>query len=365
MDPGVAGHLIGQGAALGVIHVLSGRWIEYTHQHLSPIPPPTNPPERRVALTGRPCPTLYSGPDHISALAALTATVPPYKAFMAGVQWGLGHSTGLIIVTGIFVSVEHEVMDRVAGYFEWVVGFLMILLGVWTMWRAFHPPKDSLAALTPREKASFSVSPVQRLSGEEDSKKTSKSLHREAPGGSGINESNSTGRGGEGEDEDAGEAVVVNFDDKGTPEESPGSTASGTEEEKQEEKSGRKWWRPTQIKEKILSFVVGIVHGVAGPGGILGVLPAVQLRDWSKSSLYLATFCIISSVTMGVFAAIYGGITHGLGKRMGEHDKKSGKQRAEKLEFGLKIFSALLSFVVGVLWIVLSATGKMGEVFPE
>ncbi|EKU20692.1 hypothetical protein NGA_0649600 [Nannochloropsis gaditana CCMP526] len=81
MDPGVAGHLIGQGAALGVIHVLSG-------------------------------------PDHISALAALTATVPPYKAFMAGVQWGLGHSTGLIIVTGIFVSVEHEVMDRVAGYFD-------------------------------------------------------------------------------------------------------------------------------------------------------------------------------------------------------------------------------------------------------
>jgi len=36
-----------------------------------------------------------------------------------------------------------------------------------------------------------------------------------------------------------------------------------------------------------------------------------------------------------------------------------------KLDFGLKLFSALLSVVVGVLWLALTATGKMGEVFGE
>ena len=53
--------------------------------------------------------------------------------------------------------------------------------------------------------------------------------------------------------------------------------------------------------------------------------PAVQLHDWGKSSLYLGTFCIFSSLTMGVFAAVYGGITHRLGMKM------------EKLDFGLKV----------------------------
>ncbi|KAM3567186.1 hypothetical protein VYU27_010663, partial [Nannochloropsis oceanica] len=78
MDRRTAEHLISQGCVMGIVHVLSG-------------------------------------PDHLSALAALTATVPPYKAFFAGVQWGMGHSTGLILMTAVFVSVEHEIMDRVAS----------------------------------------------------------------------------------------------------------------------------------------------------------------------------------------------------------------------------------------------------------
>lgn len=87
------------------------------------------------------------------------------------------------------------------------------------------------------------------------------------------------------------------------------------------------------------------------PGGILGVLPAVQLHNPSKAAAYLLPFCAVSALTMGAFAALYGGLTHRLGLKV------------QNLDFGLRVFSALLSVAVGVAWIWLSATGRLAEVF--
>lgn len=96
---------------------------------------------------------------------------------------------------------------------------------------------------------------------------------------------------------------------------------------------------------------MGIVHGIAGPGGILGVLPAVGLHDTTKSVTYLGSFCFTSIATMGVFAAVYGEATGRLG------------ERSELLAFRISIFSSLLSVIVGILWLVLAAIGKLQEVF--
>ena len=59
---------------------------------------------------------------------------------------------------------------------------------------------------------------------------------------------------------------------------------------------------------------MGLLHGVAGPGGILGVLPAVEMQHWQSSTLYLGTFIITSTLSMGLFAACYGEFTRRLGK---------------------------------------------------
>ena len=104
------------------------------------------------------------------------------------------------------------------------------------------------------------------------------------------------------------------------------------------------------IMQRIVAFGIGIVHGIAGPGGILGVIPAVEYNNWAKSILYLGTFCITSTLIMGIFAAIYGEIT-------------SKMASTTLIEYRLGIFSAFLSVAVGVTWIALVAIHKLDEVF--
>jgi len=108
----------------------------------------------------------------------------------------------------------------------------------------------------------------------------------------------------------------------------------------------------------MLAVVTGIVHGVAGPGGVLGVIPAVQLRDAKLASVYLGTFCVTSILVMGCFAAFYGTFSEWLAGagRGGRQDRVS---RVFFVEFG----SAFLSFAVGIVWLVLLSIGMLDEVF--
>jgi len=103
--------------------------------------------------------------------------------------------------------------------------------------------------------------------------------------------------------------------------------------------------------QRVLSFSIGLLHGVAGPGGILGVLPAVEMRNWRSSVLYLGSFILTSTLSMGTFAALYGEVT----KRLGA--------TAESVELALSVFSASMSIIVGTIWLVLSLMGKLQRLF--
>jgi len=86
------------------------------------------------------------------------------------------------------------------------------------------------------------------------------------------------------------------------------------------------------------------------------VLPAVYLGIWSLSLLYLGCFCFSSSLIMGVFAALYGTCSSRLGTSC-FRDKEHGK-------FCVELFSAFLSIIIGVLWLVLLSMGILDDVFP-
>jgi hypothetical protein len=102
---------------------------------------------------------------------------------------------------------------------------------------------------------------------------------------------------------------------------------------------------------KFMAFLAGIVHGLAGPGGVLGVIPAVQLKDWKLACIYLSSFCITSTLTMGCFACLYGKVTSSCG----------GK--GTNIEFRIQCGSAGLSILVGITWLVLSSLGQLDAVF--
>ena len=79
---------------------------------------------------------VFSGVDHLAALAPL-AVEDPSKAGRTGGFWGLGHGLGVVIVGGIGL-VLRSLVDITAwsAWAEFLVGFLLIGVGVWAIYRA-------------------------------------------------------------------------------------------------------------------------------------------------------------------------------------------------------------------------------------
>ncbi|KAG3147299.1 hypothetical protein PI124_g14735 [Phytophthora idaei] len=103
------------------------------------------------------------------------------------------------------------------------------------------------------------------------------------------------------------------------------------------------------------SIGAGIVHGAAGPGCLLAVLPTLAMqKDTLRALLYLGCFCGSSIVSMGSFAALYGELT-----------QRGGRARSPSAAFYVAVASSVLSIGVGTAWVVLQATGVLNRVFGD
>ena len=74
---------------------------------------------------------VFSGPDHLAAVAPL-AVESRKKAWIAGLRWGLGHSSGVLLV-GFLSLLLRDVLPRelISSWSERLVGVVLIAIGVW------------------------------------------------------------------------------------------------------------------------------------------------------------------------------------------------------------------------------------------
>lgn len=79
---------------------------------------------------------VLSGPDHLAAVAPLAAD-PDRPQWRAGLQWGLGHTAGVMVIGLLLISLRQALpIDAISAYSERIVGVALLLVGVWGFARA-------------------------------------------------------------------------------------------------------------------------------------------------------------------------------------------------------------------------------------
>jgi len=326
---------------------------------------------------------VLTGPDHLSALATLSANALPYQSFWYGVRWGIGHSIGLVVVGSIFIFISNssqgnddnavivipEIVETVGESF---VGLFMVALGSYSMIKAFQKwnsdtiddgemrrsmmftsefeDRDSVSDIS-RSVRAWGRNPSQIEKSRSDRSVTSISHQR--PNDTSPSNMRASIFQEDDDDEDpplpftSGEGSL-SFADTG----GDYNRSMGIENHGQDHDHDHLPNMSDGASKQFLSICIGIVHGVAGPGGVLGVIPAVQLHNMFLSVVYLGSFCVTSTLVMGAYAAGYGMCS----SRLSANNRR--------FEFRMEMFSALLSVLVGLLWLTLLYMGKLHDIFP-
>lgn len=74
--------------------------------------------------------------DHVMAVSALSASKPSLKTTLSySFQWALGHGSILLVSGALLFGVGLHIPEQLQVLAEALVGVLLIVLGVWCVWR--------------------------------------------------------------------------------------------------------------------------------------------------------------------------------------------------------------------------------------
>ena len=118
---------------------------------------------------------VFSGPDHLAAVAPLVADVDRgrpvvsedskrirIEGWRTGLQWGVGHTAGVLLIAALLLLLREQLpLDLISAYSERVVGVALIAVGGWGIWKASRATMKSHS----HAGASFAMGAVHGLAG--------------------------------------------------------------------------------------------------------------------------------------------------------------------------------------------------------
>lgn len=84
---------------------------------------------------------VVSGPDHLAAVTPLVIETKK-KAWKIGLSWGFGHLVGMLSIGFLFTIFKEIIpIDAISKYSEQLVGFVLIIIGLWAFYKIFKKEK--------------------------------------------------------------------------------------------------------------------------------------------------------------------------------------------------------------------------------
>ena len=269
-----------------------------------------------------------------------------------GFSWALGHSFGLAVLTCVFFAVKRELdVDAIGEIGDKIVGFTMIAIALAALRGA--------SKIRKREKAEETHVRDEEAEGESDERAhlgdeivlDIDPTTRVAISGSKEHEEMHLKREPHVHQKSRSRAAQLSssHDGKdGTKLVEEGKYVSNGSIADEKEKAPRK---NNLERAKKSAFIVGLVHGVSGISGIIGVLPGVVLHSSSKSSAFIISFLLCSTIAMTLFSFLFG-------ETLRKATSFGGRKFATNVLVGVNVFFALGAFACGCAWLHLSFSGK-------
>ena len=269
-----------------------------------------------------------------------------------GFSWALGHSFGLAVLTCVFFAVKRELdVDAIGEIGDKIVGFTMIAIALAALRGA--------SKIRKREKAEETHVRDEEAEGESDERAhlgdeivlEIDPTTRVAISGSKEHEEMHLKREPHVHQKSRSRAAQLSssHDGKdGTKLVEEGKYVSNGSIADEKEKAPRK---NNLERAKKSAFIVGLVHGVSGISGIIGVLPGVVLHSSSKSSAFIISFLLCSTIAMTLFSFLFG-------ETLRKATSFGGRKFATNVLVGVNVFFALGAFACGCVWLYLSFSGK-------
>ena len=108
---------------------------------------------------------VFSGPDHLAAVAPLAADTK--TSWRAGLQWGVGHTFGVLLIALLLLVVKQQLpLELISAYSERIVGVSLIAIGLWGIWGAWMRGGEAPEVRSHSHAgASFAIGTIHGLAG--------------------------------------------------------------------------------------------------------------------------------------------------------------------------------------------------------